>query len=287
MSESAVTAGVTGIVPSPLSLCATAVSACINAAKMAAEYGARQYDQLHRQLESEMEKLKWVDQQLASSPKQLEQELVSLHAEIKSKPAFIVMTGKLKESEKNNLASAIVTEKSVVNQFAAPLLNKRGTSMSIEKVAKVSTRRLAEHNLLNLQHLIKSAALKTGFSNKEKIIEQTASGSEGYFEDEKGRRFSVVTKLDKLLRPKMIFDLEGFGCGTNECTLKMSEILSYLKEKGVSVDVSRYKHNQPSGIIGNLLKEKKKEQENLKRLNEYLKGNGSSGNNYLTTKTDI
>lgn len=197
----------------------------------------------------------------------------------------MVMTQGLKETEKNTLAAAIVAEKSIVNQYAAPLLNKMEAGASIEKVAKASTRKLAENNLKNVQQIIKSAAIKTGFSKKEKIIEQTTSGSEGYFEDEKGRRFSVVIRLDKMLRPKMVFDLEGFGCGTNECTVKMSEILSYLKEQGVSVDVSRYKHNQPAGVIGNILKEKKKEQENLKLLNEYLKGNDSSGNNYLKTKT--
>jgi hypothetical protein len=97
------------------------------------------------------------------------------------------------------------------------------------------------------------------------------------FTDAHNRRFTAYCKLDKQMNPSLALDLEGFGCDTNECSVKMDEIVKYLQEHGVPFTFKRIRHNQPMGVLRNMLNTKSSDKE-IKALSAYLQG----GNNATT-----
>ena len=153
--------------------------------------------------------------------------------------------------------------------------NKKG---AFESALNQGTKNLAIDNFKYVNDVVVGAAKATGFMDEVKILKQTASVMDIVFTDQHNRKLTAYCKLDKEMNPSLALDLEGFGCDSHECSTKMDEIVKYLQDHGLPFTFKRLKHNQPMGVLRNLLNKKSHEQTN-KELTDYLQGGNLSTTN--------
>ena len=247
-------------------------NACVGAAYFAGEYCVKQYEKMLADIESSNERLKWLDKQEISSPVQMAEEAMHLQKMVSGHSSFLSMTKNISDAQKAILAGAIATQNSPLKAYVPTLLqNLPENNNAFEDALKQGTKNLALDNFKYVNDVVKDAARATGFTGEVKILKQTGSITDIVFTDTHNRRFSAYCKLDKQLNPSLALDLEGFGCDTKECSTKMDEIIKYLQEHGVPFSFKRIRHNQPMGVLRNMLNKKSSEQK-TKVLSDYLQG---------------
>jgi len=245
-------------------------SACVGAAYFAGKYCVKQYEKMLADIERSNERLKWLDKQVISSPVQMAEEALRLQKMVSGHSSFLTMTENMSDAQKAILAGAIATQNSPLKAYVPTLLqNFPEKENAFDAALKQGTKNLALDNFKYVNDVVKDAAKATGFTGEVKILKQTGSVTDIVFTDAHNRRFTAYCKLDKQLNPSLALDLEGFGCDTNECSTKMDEIVKYLQEHGVPFSFKRIRHNQPMGILRNMLNKKSSEQE-TKALSDYL-----------------
>lgn len=255
-------------------------SACVGAAYFAGKYCVKQYEKMLADIERSNERLKWLDKQVISSPTQMAEEAMRLQKMVSGHSSFLDKTKGMSDAQKAILAGAIATQNSPLKAYVPTLLqNFPENENAFEAALKQGTKNLALDNFKYVNDVVKDAAKATGFTGEVKILKQTGSVTDIVFTDAHNRRFTAYCKLDKQMNPSLALDLEGFGCDTNECSMKMDEIVKYLQEHGVPFTFKRIRHNQPMGVLRNMLNRKNSENKS-KELSDYLQG----GNNTYTTK---
>jgi hypothetical protein len=253
-------------------------SACIGAAYFAGKYCVKQYEKMLTDIEKSNERLKWLDKQVISSPTQMAEEAMQLQKMVSGSSSFLSMTEGMSSAQRTILAGAIATQNSPLKAYVPALLqNLPEQDNAFEAALKQGTKNLALDNFKYVNDVVKDAAKATGFTGEVKILKQTGSVTDIVFTDAHNRRFTAYCKLDKQMNPSLALDLEGFGCDTNECSVKMDEIVKYLQEHGVPFTFKRIRHNQPMGVLRNMLNTKSSDKE-IKALSAYLQG----GNNATT-----
>lgn len=105
----------------------------------------------------------------------------------------------------------------------------------VKDAIKESTNDLAMHHFHKVADVVSDAAKATGFSSNIQVITKSKNVLDIVFTDTQDRKFTAYLKLDKELNPNLALDLEGFACDSDNCTLKMDEIIKYLNEHGVSI----------------------------------------------------
>lgn len=254
-------------------------SACVGAAYFAGKYCVKQYEKMLTDIENSNERLKWLDKQVTTSPIQIAQEALRLQKMVTVNPSFLKMTGGMNDAQKEILAGVIATQNSPLKAYVPTLLqNIPEKENTFDAALKQGTKNLALDNFKYVNNVVNEAAKATGFTGEVKILKQTGSVSDIVFTDAHNRRFTAYCKLDKQMNPSIALDLEGFGCDTNECSTKMDDIVKYLQEHGVPFTFKRIKHNQPMGVLRNMLNKKSNEQR-TNELGDYLQGGNVSNTN--------
>lgn len=254
-------------------------SACVGAAYFAGKYCVKQYEKMLTDIERSNERLKWLDKQVISSPSQMAEEAIRLQKMVSANSSFLSMTEGMSDEQKAMLAGVIATQNSPLKAYVPTLLqNFPEKENAFDAALKQGTKNLALDNFKYVNDIVKDAAKATGFKGEVKILKQTCSVTDIVFTDAHNRRFSAYCKLDKQMNPSLALDLEGFGCDTNECSTKMDEIVKYLQQHGVPFTFKRIKHNQPMGVLRNMLNKKSNEQR-TKELGDYLQGGNKSNTN--------
>lgn len=255
----------------------TVGAACASAVNYAATFCKDKYENLLKEIENTDERLKWLNVQVITSPKQIEAEVKSLQKIVLSSNAFHRLTQGMDEAKKHSLSGVIATQHSPVSSYLVPFLYEEtpGAITDFDTSLEQAVKNLAFDNLKFVNGIVKDAAKATGFNNGSKVLRQNERLLDIVFEDGKNRRFTAYCKLDKELNPSLALDLESFACDNKECSVKMEEIVRYLQEHGVPFQYKRLKHNQPQGVLRNLLR--KKEQPLNTEIDSYLQsGDGVS-----------
>ncbi len=253
-------------------------NACVNATMLAGKYGAKQYEKMLAEIEKSNERLKWLDKQVISSPKQIANEARQLKKMVSENTSFLQMTEGMSDVHKSKLAGVIATQNSPLKSYVPGLLEKfPDKNGAFESALNQGTNNLAMDNFKHVNDIVAVAAKSTGFG-EVKILKQTESVIDVVFTDTHNRRLTAYCKLDKEMNPSLALDLEGFGCDTHECSTKMDEIVKYLQDHGLPFSFKRLRHNQPMGVLRNLVNKKNSEQKN-KELTEYLQGGNLSTTN--------
>lgn len=266
MSEITTGAVSLSLIGAPLAIGA----ACAGAIYFAGKYCINQYEKMTKEIEKSNERLKWLDKNFISSPFKIAEEAIRLQKMVSVHPSFLKATNGISISQKNILAGAIATQYSPLKAYVPSLLqNLPETGNTFEIALNQGTKKLALDNLKFVNSVVFDAATATGFTGKVKIIKQTESITDIVFSDKLNRRLTAYCKFDKQMNPSLALDLEGFGCDSNECSVKMDEVVKYLQEHGVPFTFKRIKHNQPMGVLRNMLYKKNKVNKD-KELNDYL-----------------
>jgi len=268
MSEVTTGAVSLSLIGAPLAIGA----ACIGAMYFASKYCVKQYEKMHNEIDKSNARLKWLDKQTISSPVQIMEEAKHLQKMVIGHPAFIETTQGLNIAQKEILAGVIVTQNSPLKAYVPEILKTiPEKENAFDTALKQGAKNLAADNLKFVTNTIKGAAKSTGFVREMKILKQTKSLTDIVFIDKFNRRFTAYCKLDKLMNPSIALDLEGFGSENNACQLKMDEIVKYLQENGVPFTFKRIKHNQPMGVLRNILNKKNTESQK-QEIQNYLQG---------------
>jgi len=247
-------------------------AACVGAVYFAGKYCVKQYEKMISDIEKSNERLKWLDKQVISSPTQMMEEAIRLQKMVNTHNSFLKMTEGMTEAQKDILSGAIVTQNSPLKAYVPAILqNMPETGNTFETALKQGTTNLALDNLKFVNNVVHEAAIASGFTVKVKILKQTESLTDIVFTDLQNRRFTAYCKLDKQMNPSLALDLEGFQTDSNVCSVKMTEIVTYLQEHGVPFTFKRIKHNQPMGVLRGILKKKETEKRN-KNMQDYLQG---------------
>jgi hypothetical protein len=271
----------TGAVPLALIGAPLAIgSACVDAIYFAGKYCLDQYQKMLDEIEKGNERLKWLDKQTVSSPSEMMEEAIRLQKLVSEHSLFTKMTKGISATQRNVLAGAIATQHSPLKAYVPAILKNMAESENAFQIAlKQGTKNLALDNFRYVNDIVKDAAKAAGFKGEVKTLKSTESVSDIVFTDGLNRKLTAYCKLDKNLNPSLALDLEGFACDAHECSTKMDEIVSYLQAHGVPFSFKRIRHNQPMGILRNVLN-KKKVENNDKELKGYLQ----SGNSTATIK---
>jgi len=276
MSEITTGAVSLSLIGAPLAIGA----ACAGAIYFAGKYCINQYEKMSQEIEKSNERLKWLDKHLISSPVQIAEEAIQLQKIVSAHPSFLKTTKGISISQKNILAGAIATQYGPLKAYVPSLLqNLPETGNAFEIALKQGTKELALDNLKFVNSVVCDAAKATGFTGEMKILKQTETLTDIVFSDKLNRKFTAYCKLDKQMNPSLALDLEGFSCDSNECSTKMDEIVKYLQDHEVPFTFKRIRHNQPMGVLRNLLNKKSNGNDD-KELSDYLKG----GNKVITTE---
>lgn len=277
----------TGAVPLTLIGAPLAVgAACVGAAYFAGKYCVDQYENMVAEIEKANQKLQWLDKQQISSPVQMAEEAKRLQKMVAGSTIFATMTDGMSRTQKEILAGAIATQNSPLKAYVPKLMNQLpATESTFDMALKQGTKNLALDNFRFVNTIVKDAAVATGFTGEVKLLKQTNNVMDVVFSSKENpsKKFTAYCKLDKQMNPSLALDLEGFGCDTNECTLKMNEIVQYLQNHGVPFHFTRIKHNQPMGVLRKMLS-KKDEQAKKEALNDYLTSENNTGSSYLKQK---
>lgn len=269
----------TGAVPLALIGAPFAIgAACLSAVYFAGKFCVKEYEKMLEEIDKSNDRLKWLDKQAISSPAQMAEEARKLQQMVSINTVFLQMTGGLSKAQRGILAGCIATQNSPLKAYVPSLLqNIPETDGAFETALAKGTKNLAIDNFLFVNNIVKQAARTTGFATEIKILKQTESLLDIVFTDTQNRRLSAYCKLDKQMNPSLALDLEGFDHTTEECSQKMKEIVKYLQEHGVPFSYKSIRHNQPTGILRNLVNQKSKAEKG-KELTEYFKENNRLGN---------
>lgn len=262
-------------------------SACVLAAGYAAKYCNDKYQDMLNDIQKTDDRLKWLNHQQCSSPEQIAKEVKQLQHMLLQNKIFAEMTTGLTVPQKNVMSTVIATENSPLKSHLPKYIEEMELGITnLDETLFKSTNDLATCNFNYLNNVLQEAAHATGFKSETKIIRQSNKLLDIVFTDIKGRRFTAYNRLNKDLNPSLALDLEGFGCDSNECTLKMDEIIAYLNEKGIPFEYKRLTHNQPEGMLRKMLNKKrmKNNDDNNNKIDEYLKQ--SSNKPSLQNKTN-
>ena len=252
-------------------------AACIGAVGYAAKYCSEKCQDMLEDIQETDDRLKWLNQQQCSSPEQVAREVKKLQFMLMKNDQFERMTSGLSISEKNVLATAIVTENSPLKPHLPKYLKEMESgNAGLDEVLEKCKMDLAISNFNYLNEVLYDTANAMGFKAETKVIRQTNKLLDIVFSDEEGKKFTVYNRLNNDLNPSLALDLEGFGCNSNECSRKMDEIIAYLNEKGIPFQCKRLKHNQPAGILRKMITQKRKKKKN----------NNSSIDDYLNQKNN-
>lgn len=255
-------------------------AACVVAAGYAVKYCNEKYKDMLKDIQATDERLKWMNSQKFSSPAQLALEAKVLKEMVFKNELFSTMTTGMTVPQKEILATAIATENSPLKSFMPKHLTQMEVGKSLVKDAiKESTNDLAMHHFHKVADVVSDAAKATGFSSNIQVITKSKNVLDIVFTDTQDRKFTAYLKLDKELNPNLALDLEGFACDSDNCTLKMDEIIKYLNEHGVPFEYKKLKHNQPSGVLRKLIQKKKKTASTNEEVADYLT---STSNNFST-----
>lgn len=230
-------------------------SVCKSAENLIEKITTIPYQQLLKEIEKTNDKLRWLDVNMKSSPKQMMVEAIELQRKVAGNNAFIQFTEGMNENSKRIISGIIATQNSPMNNQTFRLLEEMPQSgLIFQEVLEASVHQLALDNFNYVRKIIEDSANATGFNIDKKILKQKNDLVDLVFIDEKNRRLTAYCKLDKEMNPSLALDLEGFSCNEKECSEKMSQIVSYLQDNGVPFHYQRLKHNQPQGILRELLK---------------------------------
>lgn len=234
-------------------------AACVVAAGYAVKFCNEKYEDMLKDIQATDERLKWMNTQKFSSPAQLALEAKALKEIVFKNELFSTMTTGMTVPQKEILATAIATENSPLKSFIPEHLAQMEVGKSsVTDAIKNSTKDLAMHNFHKVADVVSEAAKATGFSSNIQVITKSKNVLDIVFTDTQDRKFTAYLKLDKELNPSLALDLEGFACDSDNCTLKMDEIIKYLNKHGVPFEYKKLKHNQPSGVLRKLIQKKKK-----------------------------
>ncbi len=254
-------------------------AACVVAVGFAAKYCKTEYENMLKDIQQTDERLKWLNKQAYSSPIEVAKEAKRLQSIVFKNELFSQMTQGMDVGEKNTLATAIATEHSPLKSHIPKYLDDMSkNNTSIEEVVTKSSKDLAISNFNHVNNIIKDAAKAAGFSSNITVIKNAKNVNDIVFTDEKGRKFTAYTKINKDLNPSIALDLEGFECDSNGCSLKMDEIIKYLNNHGVPFKYKKLKHNQPRGILRRLINKKEDSKATHENLSEYLTGINTNNN---------
>ncbi len=258
-------------------------AACLGAAYFAGKYCVKQYEKMLEEIEHAEKRLKWLDKQQLSSPSLMAKEARRLQKLVSDNNVFTRMTAGMSKAQKDIFSGVIATQNSPLKAYVPTLLSQLPeTNSSFEQALQQGTKSLALDNFRYVNKILNDAAKATGFDGKVKILKQTDTVLDIVFSDKQSpaKKFTAYCKIDKQLNPSLALDLEGFGCDTHECSVKMNEIIKYLQSHGVPFNFKRMKHNQPSGVLRKLLNSKDSVNKSIEQ-NDYLAG---AGNHYLKQK---
>ncbi|MAM30295.1 MAG: hypothetical protein CMC13_14855 [Flavobacteriaceae bacterium] len=252
----------------------------VTTCKSIAQYYDDQYQKMLDDIQEEDDKIRRLNEQLASSPQEEAERMGTLKNLILSNPDFKNSTLKMPQAKKEVLATAMASQHSPLNAQVSKYLEQMDAGkMSFDKVLSQSKMDLAQTNMNHLQKVLQGAASHTGFTAGTNILKNNGRVNDVVFIDKQNRRFTAYTKLDKNLNSSLALDLEGFGCDSNECSQKMSEIIAYLNEKGIPFTYKRLKHNQPEGVIRKMLNTKRKWNKGTSKVDDYLSQSSNTLNN--------
>jgi len=253
-------------------------AACAGAVYFAGKYCVKQYEKMISDIEKSNERLKWLDKQVISSPALMMEEAIRLQKMVNTHNSFLKMTEGMTEARKDILSGAIVTQNSPLKAYVPGIMqNMPETGNAFETALKQGTKNLALDNFKFVNNVVHEAAKASGFTGEVKILKKTESLTDIVFTDLQNRRFTAYCKLDKQMNPSLALDLEGFQTDSDTCSLKMTEIVKYLQEHGVPFTFKRIRHNQPMGVLREILNKKENENRN-KNMQDYLQGGSHLSN---------
>lgn len=240
------------VIAAPISL----ASGCVNLLSVAAKYGVNKIQQLQREIEATEQRLKWIDRTDLVSPKAAAKAAREMHARILQMEQFNNVTSALSASTRFQVAAALVMEKSPLKGYvlAADVL-KANEKTNFDRIFNIAADQMAIDRFAFVQQVLEQAAVNTGFIRKDKLKTNTKV-TDVAFTDEQGRVLSAYARIDASGNSKLALDLHGFDCNSDACTSKMAEIVAYLHKHGIPFEYKRLKHNQPQGILRNLLQSK-------------------------------
>lgn len=238
----------------------------------AAKYCLKSYEKSIENIERSNTRLKWLDEHVVSSPARMKEEALKLHKLISADSSFIEMVKELSISQKNILAGAIVTQNSPLRSYVPSIMEQMPENVnSFETELNVGIRNLALDNLKFVNNILEDAAIAAGFNKEIRILRQTESHTDIVFSDNENRRFTAYCKLNKEMNPSLALDLEGFHSDSDACTKKMDEIIHYLQTHGVPYTYKRIRHNQPMGVLREMIN-KKDNKKKREEMQTYLNG---------------
>jgi hypothetical protein len=269
MSEITTGAVPLALIGAPLAMGA----ACMGAVYFAGKYCVQEFEKMMQEIEKSNERLKWLDNEVISSPAQMAEEALRLQKMVSVNNKFLLMTRSLSISQRGILAGSIATQNSPLKAYVPSILkNMPETENAFETALAQGTRKLSLDNFKFVNDIVQGAAKTAGFNIETKILKQSESLLDIVFTDKQNRRLSAYCKLDKQMNPSLALDLEGFDSNTDQCNVKMNEIVKYLREHGVPFTYKTIRHNQPKGVLRAIVNKKNKIEEQ-KKLTEYLKEN--------------
>ena len=280
MSEVTTGAVSLSLIGAPLAIGA----ACAGAVYFAGKYCVKQYEKMIADIEKSSERLKWLDKQVISSPAQMMEEALRLQKMVSTHSSFLKMTEGITDAQKDILSGAIVTQNSPLKAYVPAIMQKMPeTGNAFETALRQGTKNLALDNFRFVNNAVCEAAKASGFTAEVKVLKKTESLTDIVFTDSQNRRFTAYCKLNKQMNPSLALDLEGFQSDSDACSHKMTEIVKYLQEHGVPFSYKRIKHNQPMGVLREILNKKEREDRN-KDIQEYLKANSHLNTNNIKQK---
>jgi hypothetical protein len=241
-----------------ISLPLTIGVAVIGSVYFASKYCIKKYDSMLKDIETTDARLKWLDKNKLSSAKKIAVETKKIQQSVAKNKIFIQMSRGLTKGQREILSGVIATEKSPLKSYIPSLLKEMPeNNCSFEAALKQGVKNFALDNFKFVSKVVKDTARATGFTSGTKILRQKESILDIVFTDNQNRKFAAYCKIDKEMNPSLALDLEGFDCNNDECSLKMNEIISYLQSNGIPFKYKRLRHNQPMGVLRNLLEQKK------------------------------
>lgn len=248
-------------------------AACLGAAYFALKFGAKKIDETLNKIEKSNEAIKWSNKNTILSPVKLAEEAVQIQKLISSDDSFKLMTKGMTTPQKDIISGVLATQNCPLKYYVSSLLDRMPEKPEVfNQALQVGTKNLALDNFAYVNSVVQDAAKASGFTFKTKILKKNDSLLDIIFVDSQNRELTAYCKLDRQLNPSLALDLYGFSSSTDECSLKMREIINYLHAHEVPFNFKESRHDQPFGVLRKLLSQR--EQGNKKKeLNDYLTGN--------------
>lgn len=215
------------------------------------------YKEMQAEIERTNEKLKWLNEQMFSSPQQIQFEVSELQLTIQQNPNFLDHTSELSVSQKELLSGLIATKNLPGNfkNYILPVFTKDSELVkeSFTNSIKVAVNNIASANFNRTIEIVKQAAIATGFNSGSNVLKNTPTEQNVVFANLIGQKFTAFCKISKNGNPIIALDLEGYSYDDQACSRTMDEIISYLTSHGLNLSYKRILHHQPQGVLRNLV----------------------------------